>query len=220
MTSSEQREAVIAAAKDDARQAVDALLDAIGRILLAHIDAHADATPPPVAVSGSQWTLAEDELLRRHYPTLGPEGVIRAGVNRSGAAINDRARKLGLTRLDRWTDAEDALVRRHYALGGSEAVIAAGVDRSETAIYHRARRLGVRNYTTPTTPAPPEALTRQVLAALIERDADDQLLDADDLTSAEQTALRKLRRDNLATQEAPGLWRPTLAGLAAARNNQ
>lgn len=221
MTASDRREAIIDAAKDDARAAVDLLLDAMGRILLAHIDAH-ETTPPPT-VAGSFWTPEEDALLLRYHPDGGSEAVRAAGVNRSGAAINDRARKLGLTRLDRWTDAEDALVRRHYALGGSEAVIAAGVKRDADAIYARAMRLGVKrdyaaNREQPDPPETPQTLTQRILATLVERDDADLLLDADDLTSAEQTALRKLRRDNLATQVAPGLYRPTLKGIAQQRN--
>lgn len=43
-------------------------------------------------------------------------------------------------------------------------------------------------------------------------------LDREGRTCAEQEALRTLRRAKLATQEAPGLWRPTLKGIAQQRN--
>lgn len=129
MTASDRREAIIDAAKDDARQAVDLLLDAIGRILLAHLDAHEEAAPPaPVTPSKS-----------------------RKGV------INPR-------------------------------------------------------------PAVARSATQQMLAALIAKDEQDMLLDAEGLTRTEQEALRTLRRAKLATQVAPGLYRPTLKGIAQQRN--
>ena len=128
MTASDRREAIIDAAKDDARAAVDLLLDAIGRILLAHIDAHVEAAPPaPVTPSKP--------------------------------------------------------------------------------------RKGVAN----PRPAVARSATQQMLAALIAKDEQDMLLDAEGLTSTEQEALRTLRRAKLAVTAAPGLWRPTLAGIAAAR---
>lgn len=128
MTASDRREAIIEAAKDDARQAVDLLLDAIGRILLAHIDAHEEATLP--------------EPVKPSKP-----------------------------------------------------------------------RKGVTN----TRPAVARSATQQMLAALIAKDEQDMLLDAEGLTRTEQEALRTLRRAKLAVTAAPGLWRPTLAGIAAAR---
>jgi len=217
VSASDRREGIIDAAKDDARAAVDQLLDAIGRILLAHLDAH-ETTPPPT-VAGSFWTPEEDALLRAHHPEGGPAGVQAAGVNRTSAAIKERARKLNLTRHYRWTPAEDELIERHYPRGGLKAVRAAGVKRDADAIYARAMRLGVkRTYAREEPTTPPQTLTQRLLATLVERDDADLLLDAEDLTSAEQTALRKLRRDNLATQVAPGLYRPTLKGIAQQRS--
>lgn len=128
MSALDRREGIIEAAKDDARAAVDLLLDAIGRILLAHLDAHETTTSPaPVKPSKS-----------------------RKGV------INPR-------------------------------------------------------------PAVARSATQQMLAALIAKDEQDMLLDAEGLTRTEQEALRTLRRAKLAVTAAPGLWRPTLAGIAAAR---
>jgi len=128
VTASDRREGIIDAAKDDARAAVDLLLDAIGRILLAHIDAHEEATPP-------------------------------------------------------------------------------------TPVKPSKPRKGVTN----TRPAVARSATQQMLAALIAKDEQDMLLDAEGLTRTEQEALRTLRRAKLAVTAAPGLWRPTLAGIAAAR---
>lgn len=129
MTASDRREAIIDAAKDDARAAVDLLLDAIGRILLAHLDAHEEATPPaPVKPSKS--------------------------------------------------------------------------------------RKGVTN----PRPAVARSATQQMLAALIAKDEQDMLFDAEGLTRTEQEALRTLRRAKLATQVAPGLYRPTLKGIAQQRS--
>jgi len=225
VTASDRREAIIDAAKDDARAAVDLLLDAIGRILLAHIDAHESAAQPPTnprlphSAPARHWTPEEDALLRAHHPEGGPAGVQAAGVNRTSAAIKERARKLNLTRHYRWTPAEDELIERHYPRGGLKAVRAAGVKRDADAIYARAMRLGVkRTYAREEPTTPPQTLTQRLLATLVERDDADLLLDAEDLTSAEQTALRKLRRDNLATQVAPGLYRPTLKGIAQQRS--
>ena len=220
MSASDRREAIIDAAKDDARAAVDLLLDAIGRILLAHLDAH-ETTPPPasVTVTGTRWTPEEDALLREHYPEGGRKSVQTAGVNRSSAAITERARKLNLKRHYRWTPREDELIERNYPRGGLKAVRAAGVNRDADAIYARAMRLGVkRTFAREEPTTPPQTLTQRLLATLVERDDADLLLDAEDLTSAEQTALRKLRRDNLATQVAPGLYRPTLKGIAQQRS--
>lgn len=129
MTALDRREAIIDAAKDDARAAVDLLLDAIGRILLAHLDAHESTAPSPVPVK---------------------PGKPRKGV-------------------------------------------------------------------TNTRPAVARSATQQMLAALIAKDEQDLLLDAEGLTHTEQEALRTLRRAKLAVTAAPGLWRPTLAGIAAAR---
>ena len=128
MTALDRRDGIIEAAKDDARAAVDLLLDAIGRILLAHIDAHEEATPP-------------------------------------------------------------------------------------TPVKPSKPRKGVTN----TRPAVARSATQQMLAALIAKDEQDMLLDAEGLTRTEQEALRTLRRAKLAVTAAPGLWRPTLAGIAAAR---
>lgn len=128
MTALDRREGIIEAAKDNARAAVDLLLDAIGRILLAHLDAHEEATLP--------------EPVKPSKP-----------------------------------------------------------------------RKGVTN----TRPAVARSATQQMLAALIAKDEQDMLLDAEGLTRTEQEALRTLRRAKLAVTAAPGLWRPTLAGIAAAR---
>jgi len=128
MTALDRRDGIIEAAKDDARAAVDLLLDAIGRILLAHLDAHEEATLP--------------EPVKPSKP-----------------------------------------------------------------------RKGVTN----TRPAVARSATQQMLAALIAKDEQDMLLDAEGLTRTEQEALRTLRRAKLAVTAAPGLWRPTLAGIAAAR---
>jgi len=230
MTALDRRDGIIDAAKDDARAAVDQLLDAIGRILLAHLDAHVSAAQPPTnprlphSAPARHWTPEEDALLRAHYPEGGRKGVQTAGVNRTATAIRERARRLNLTRSNyHWTPAEDAVIARHYPRGGLKAVRAAGLKRDGNAVYNRALRLGVnRDYANGEPPDPPEApqtLTQRILATLVERDDADLLLDTDDLTPAEQAALRKLRRDKLATQDAPGLWRPTLGGLTAARNH-
>ncbi len=192
MTASDRREAIIDAAKEDARQAVDLLLDAIGRILLAHIEAHVEATPPPPAAlervsrAGRAWMLREDELVTLHYPEHGAAGVLTAGVNRSESAVRQRADTLGVKR----------------AYNPRNHTNSAGVQDTQC---------------TPPPPTPPRTPTRRVLERLVERDQADMLLDTDELTLSEQAALRKLRRNKLAAQEAPGLWRPTLAGLTEAR---
>jgi len=228
VTASDRREAIIDAAKDDARAAVDLLLDAIGRILLAHIGAHAVTQPQPSAPDAARldhsapnrnWTPEEDAVLAQHYPTRGADGVRAAGVNRSNAAITIRARTKGVRRGDRsWTAEEDALLARHFPRGGVKAVQASGVNRTNASVYKRAQRTGLGRHRPRTAPVITRSLTQQVLDALLEADARDDVLDAELLTRTEKGALRKLRRDNLATQEAPGLWRPTLKGIAQGRN--
>lgn len=246
MTTLDRREAALDAAREDARHAVDLLLDAIGRILLAHIpDAPA---PAPAIVSRTRWTPEEHDLFTAHYPEGGSAACINAGLNRTALAISLRAHRLGIaapsnlggSSARKWTPAEDNLLRKHYAEHGVKGVLEAGVNRTTSAIYARAVRLGVKhdhrntnadaaseaiadvaaNPAKPSTPPPgiTRTLTQQVLDALLAADARDTVLDAELLTRAEQGALRKLRRDKLATQASPGLWRPTLAAISQQRN--
>lgn len=90
-------EKVIEAAKHDAKNAVDQLIDAIGRIMLATLEQHQAqaASPPP----NSPYTPEQDQLIRDHYPAGGVKGTRDAGLTGLTATqITKRAHTLGVRR--------------------------------------------------------------------------------------------------------------------------
>lgn len=95
---------------------------------------------------GEPWTERETEILRKYYPIGSVKLVQSRGVLRSGAAIRNRAAKLGLVKEGRlpWTDKELAILREVYPTGGVEAVIRAGVNRTPRGISTKALEMGYR----------------------------------------------------------------------------
>lgn len=209
-------ERAIEEAKHDAKQAVDQLIDAIGRIMLATLEQHQAQTPPP---PNSPWTPAEDELLRQHYPQLGSKGVQTAGVRRSRQSITQRANDLHVRYDGLFTPQIDDLIRAHYPRGGVQAVREAGATGlTATQISRRAHTLGVKRIKTLPKPEPspsPTAMAlNRVLHYLLTADAQDMPLDAQDLTPHDKKCLRELEQRNLAKSLGDHLWAPTLAAIA------
>lgn len=69
----------------------------------------------------------------------------------------------------------------------------------------------------PPAPVKPTTLREQLLQQLHDLDERDLPLDQSDLNARQHAALKRLQRDHLATHLGGGLWRLTLAGLNAAR---
>lgn len=210
-------EKTIEAAKHDAKQAVDQLVDAIGRIMLATLEQHQAqaASPPP----NSPWTPQEDDLLRQHYPRGGSKGVQTAGVRRSRQSIAQRAHSLNIRFDGPHTPQTDEHIRTHYPTGGVKAVREAGVTGlTAHQISKRAHALGVKRIKTLPKPQPspsPTAMAlNRVLTYLLTADAQDMPLDAQHLTPHDKKCLRELEQRNLAKSLGDHLWAPTLAAIA------
>lgn len=209
-------ERAIEEAKHDAKQAVDQLIDAIGRIMLATLEQHQQqATPPP----NSPWTPQEDDLLRQHYPRGGSKAVQDAGVRRSRQSVRQRAQDLNIRFDGPYTPQQDALIRQHYPSGGVKGTRDAGLTGlTATQITKRAHTLGVRRNKSIPRPAPEPNPTlnalERVLGDLMAADRNDMPLDAQDLTPYDRRCLRELEGMNLAKNLGDHLWAPTLAAIA------
>lgn len=210
-------EKIIEAATHDAKNAVDQLIDAIGRIMLATLEQHQAqaASPPP----NSPWTPQEDDLLRQHYPRGGSKAVQDAGVRRSRQSVRQRAQDLNIRFDGPYTPQQDALIRQHYPNGGVKATREAGLTGlTATQINKRAHTLGVKRIKAIPRPAPEPNPTlnalERVLADLLRADQDDMPLDEKDLTRHDRKCLTELADLNLAKNVGKDLWAPTLAAIA------
>ena len=85
----------------------------------------------------AQWTAHEVAALIEHYPVRGPRWAGWPDVlpRRTPVAIQDRARRLGVTSRHRWTEGEVALLRRHYPEHGVKwdgwSVLLPGLDAKQ-----------------------------------------------------------------------------------------
>ena len=93
------------------------------------------------------WTDKEIGILNKYYPIGGVNLCIEKGLqNRTGAAIQIKARHLGLHVIDKhsvWTKEEDDIILKYYSEGGAELCQKKGLSHlSENSILNRARKLG------------------------------------------------------------------------------
>lgn len=98
--------------------------------------------------SDCYWTSEEDNILKKYYPLGGADLCMEKGIKyRTNAAIQVRARKLGLNIIDRhnvWTEEEENILREYYMVGGTELCKKKGLSHlSESSIMSRARKLGL-----------------------------------------------------------------------------
>lgn len=204
----------IEAAKHDAKAAVDQLIDAIGRIMLATLEEH---QAQPTEQANTHWTASEEDLLRQHYPKGGSKAVQEAGVRRSRGSITEQAHRLKVRYDGIYTPEQDDLIRQYYPHGGVKGVREAGLTGlTSRQIHNRAHTLRVKRVKEqpkPATKTTGRALDR-VLADLMAADRNDMPLDAQDLTPYDRRCLKELEGMNLAKNLGDGLWAPTLAAIA------
>lgn len=91
-----------------------------------------------------EWTIEENDFIRRNYAKLGSEEIGKR-LHRSQGAILTHAHYLGVSEKSRpsWSKEEDEFVRKHYG-DMTAREISRFIDRSVTAIRKRARKLGVK----------------------------------------------------------------------------
>jgi hypothetical protein len=88
-----------------------------------------------------KWTPAEDAIVRAHYLDKGPGGVEHMLRARSYAAIKERAKVLGVSRVVRlWTPEEDAWLLRYSSLSLTKQM--AHLGRGKSGIRQRLYQLG------------------------------------------------------------------------------
>lgn len=105
----------------------------------------------------TQWSEREDQIVREHYPTEGPDGckttLLSNGYDRTAGAIKERAKYLKVRKLRKsvensWSDDEIDVLRATFPMGGAEGASKAlseiGCTRTIGAITTRAAMLGVR----------------------------------------------------------------------------
>ena len=99
---------------------------------------------PPRAPRETDWTAAEVETLRTHYPKRGAKAVADM-LGRSRISVQQKASAMAVRRhleMD-WPAHEIAALREHYPTKGSRFV-AELTGRSRQAVLHQATRLGVK----------------------------------------------------------------------------
>jgi hypothetical protein len=94
-------------------------------------------------MNGVPWTPAEDESVRRLYPTAGPAAALAALPGRSLNAVHLRAHGLGCTRHPHWTPRDDARLRLLWGDGRPLPYLARKLGRSELGVYEHARVIGL-----------------------------------------------------------------------------
>ena len=84
------------------------------------------------------WTSEDNEYLKRWYLRRGGEFVARA-LSRKRNAIEEQARKLGITRDDlrSWTEAENEVIRK---FGATHSASELGLQVASASIVHQAPR--------------------------------------------------------------------------------
>lgn len=94
------------------------------------------------ATTNGKWSKEEDDILREHYPKIGPR-VITMLPGRSKSACTSRANALKIKYLARnWSDDEDAILIEHFPKVGG-GVTALLPNRSGAACRIRAKKLGL-----------------------------------------------------------------------------
>jgi hypothetical protein len=92
--------------------------------------------------ASARWSEAEEIVLREMYGKY-PASVIAEVLNRSIAAVKEKAHKLGITkRHRRWNDEEVILLRKLYSQSVASE-IAKVLGRSVASVRHKATRLGL-----------------------------------------------------------------------------
>jgi hypothetical protein len=94
-------------------------------------------------MNGVPWTPAEDESVRRLYPTAGPAAARAALPGRSLNAVHLRAHGLGCTRHPHWTPRDDARLRLLWGDGRPLPYLARKLGRSQLGVYEHAYSLGL-----------------------------------------------------------------------------
>ena len=89
-----------------------------------------------------RWSADEDNFLREHYLERSLQWVVDRLINRSRAAVAQRAMKLGI-RGRKWSDTEDYVISVCYEKFGAAYCRRYMPKRTEIAIMSRARRLRV-----------------------------------------------------------------------------
>lgn len=98
-----------------------------------------------------EWTEAEDNVLREHYPNGGSQVCLRYLPTRSKHAIRDRAKVIKVKCPPNkkevcWTDEEVAVLEKYYPKGGSAACIPYLRNRTHEAVRDKVQKIGVRRY--------------------------------------------------------------------------
>lgn len=91
------------------------------------------------------WSQAEDDILRKHYPT---EGICVAArlPGRTRKAALQRSQELGIRKA--WTFAEDAILKAYYPIEDG-SVVSRLAGRTQDDCQQRAKELGLRAPTEP-----------------------------------------------------------------------
>jgi hypothetical protein len=99
---------------------------------------------PKQGIKPNQWTVIENDLMRKHYANVGPAGMLDK-LTRSHKAIRLQAARLGLVfrYQPTWLPEQEQAVRDHYRAKGGEAV-AKMIGRSVFAVRRMASRLGIK----------------------------------------------------------------------------
>lgn len=107
------------------------------------------ATPPKPQQPGkrTRWSEAEDEIIRKHYLTIGSAGCAALLPRRTAESIRARAERIRCVRPHStpkvWSDAEDQILRKYYPIEGA-ACVSRLPGRTEAAVKSRAWLSGLR----------------------------------------------------------------------------
>ena len=93
-------------------------------------------------LKGREWTVEENEILKKWYPVEGSKVADRL-EGRTRGAIQAQARKLGLSFLNAWTEEEIEILKKYYPIEGLN-VMEKLKNRTRTAIMTKAGKLELK----------------------------------------------------------------------------
>ena len=99
-------------------------------------------------MNGVKWSIEEDTVIRKHYPSIDQENVMKLLPNRTWNAIGFRAGILGVSRRRRgaWTEDEDDVLHRNYGEISVKEICKLLPSRTSSAIVSRASLIGLNSY--------------------------------------------------------------------------
>jgi len=99
-------------------------------------------------LNGVKWSIEEDTVIRKHYPSIDQENVMKLLPNRTWNAIQFRGRTLGISRRRRnaWTESEDEVLYNNYGEISVKEICKLLPNRTYSAIVSRASLIGLISY--------------------------------------------------------------------------